>query len=37
VVEVFIRQLRRKIDREGTRKLIHTRRGLGYVLEARDD
>ena len=32
VVEVYIGNLRRKIDRGFDRKLIHTRRGLGYVL-----
>lgn len=35
VVDVFVAYLRRKIEREGRPKLIHTRRGLGYVLEAR--
>lgn len=33
VIEVYVSQLRRKIDREFTPKLIHTRRGFGYVLE----
>ncbi|MCA9707984.1 MAG: response regulator transcription factor [Myxococcales bacterium] len=32
VLEVYIGALRRKIDREHGTKLIHTRRGLGYVL-----
>ena len=32
VVEVYINYLRRKIDRDFTPKLIHTRPGLGYVL-----
>ena len=32
VVEVYIGALRRKIDRDHAVKLIHTRRGLGYVL-----
>lgn len=35
VVEVYINYLRRKIDRDFTPKLIHTRPGFGYVL--RDD
>lgn len=34
VVDVFIRHLRKKIEKPGLAKLIHTRRGLGYVLEA---
>jgi DNA-binding response OmpR family regulator len=32
VVDVFIGHLRRKIDRPGLTRLIHTRRGFGYVL-----
>ncbi|MFO0636547.1 MAG: response regulator transcription factor [Nannocystaceae bacterium] len=32
VLEVYIASLRRKIDRDHEIKLIHTRRGLGYVL-----
>ena len=32
VLEVYIASLRRKIDRDHKLKLIHTRRGLGYVL-----
>jgi heavy metal response regulator len=32
VVDVYIRYLRRKIDEPFGRKLIHTRRGVGYVL-----
>jgi len=36
VVEVAIRRLRAKIDDEHERKLIHTVRGMGYVLEAGD-
>ena len=32
VVEVYINYLRRKIDRDFSPKLIHTRPGLGYVL-----
>lgn len=35
VVDVAIRRLRRKIDDASERKLIHTLRGVGYVLEAR--
>jgi DNA-binding response OmpR family regulator len=32
VVDVYIGYLRRKIERDGLPRLIHTRRGLGYVL-----
>ena len=35
VVEVAIRRLRAKVDDEFTPKLIHTLRGMGYVLEVR--
>ncbi len=35
VVDVAIRRLRRKVDEPFTQKLIHTVRGVGYVLEAR--
>lgn len=36
VVEVAIRRLRVKIDQPFDRQLLHTVRGMGYVLEARD-
>jgi two-component system copper resistance phosphate regulon response regulator CusR len=36
VVEVAIRRLRAKIDDSFEKKLIHTIRGMGYVLEDRD-
>lgn len=32
VVEVYIGYLRRKLERDGASRLIHTRRGQGYVL-----
>lgn len=32
VVDVYVGYLRRKIDREGQAKLIHTRRGIGYWI-----
>jgi len=32
VIDVYIANLRKKIDYEDAAKLIHTRRGLGYVL-----
>ena len=34
VVDVYIGYLRNKVDKPFGRKLIHTRRGLGYVLSA---
>ncbi len=36
VVEVAVRRLRAKLDDPFDRKLLHTVRGMGYVLEARD-
>lgn len=33
VVDVFIAHLRKKIERPGSPRLIHTRRGEGYTLE----
>jgi two-component system, OmpR family, copper resistance phosphate regulon response regulator CusR len=35
VVDVAVRRLRRKVDDPFAEKLIHTVRGMGYVLEAR--
>ena len=32
VVDVYIRYLRNKIDRDFSTKLIHTVRGVGYVM-----
>lgn len=37
VVEVAVRRLRAKIDDPFDKKLLHTVRGMGYVLEQRDD
>ncbi|NGY06005.1 heavy metal response regulator transcription factor [Solimonas terrae] len=37
VVEVAIKRLRAKIDAPFRHKLLHTIRGMGYVLEARDE
>lgn len=34
-IEVYVNRLRRKIDEPHAVKLIHTRRGEGYILEAR--
>jgi DNA-binding response OmpR family regulator len=36
VIEVYISGLRRKLDATGGGKLIHTVRGLGYMLQAED-
>ena len=35
-IEVYINRLRKKIDEQHTTKLLHTRRGEGYILEPRD-
>lgn len=35
VIDVYIGQLRRKLEEGGLPRLIHTRRGVGYVLEER--
>ena len=35
-IEVYINRLRKKIDGKHSKKLLHTRRGEGYILEARD-
>jgi two-component system copper resistance phosphate regulon response regulator CusR len=35
VVDVAVRRLRRKVDDPSEQKLIHTLRGVGYVIEAR--
>ncbi len=37
IVDVAIRRLRQKVDDPFTKKLIHTVRGSGYVLEDRED
>lgn len=36
IIEVFINQLRNKIDRDFEPKLIHTVRGVGYKISAHD-
>ncbi|HYA42473.1 MAG TPA: response regulator transcription factor [Syntrophobacteraceae bacterium] len=33
IIDVYVNYLRRKIDSEGEHKLIHTVRGVGYVLK----
>ena len=37
LIEVYIQRLRRKIDDGAGVKLIHTRRGAGYVFGPRGD
>jgi two-component system copper resistance phosphate regulon response regulator CusR len=37
VVEVAIKRLRAKIDASYMPKLLHTIRGMGYVMELRED
>ncbi len=34
VADVFISYLRRKLEREGVPRVIHTVRGIGYVLRS---
>jgi two-component system copper resistance phosphate regulon response regulator CusR len=36
-IDVHVNNLRKKVDRGAARKLIHTAKGLGYVLEDRGD
>jgi two-component system copper resistance phosphate regulon response regulator CusR len=36
IVDVYIGYLRRKLERGGRPRVIHTRRGFGYVLEGTD-
>jgi two-component system copper resistance phosphate regulon response regulator CusR len=36
VIDVYVQRLRRKVDDGQTLKLIHTKRGAGYVLAATD-
>jgi DNA-binding response OmpR family regulator len=33
IIDVYVNYLRKKIDREGDKKLIHTVRGVGYVFK----
>jgi len=35
-IEVYMNRLRKKIDEEHAVKLLHTRRGEGYILETRN-
>jgi two-component system copper resistance phosphate regulon response regulator CusR len=36
LVDVFISYLRKKIEPKGTSQLIHSVRGVGYILEERN-
>ena len=33
IIDVYIRYLREKLERDGKARLIHTVRGAGYVLK----
>jgi two-component system copper resistance phosphate regulon response regulator CusR len=35
VIDVYIKRLRAKLDAGGAPRLIHTRRGEGYILTAK--
>lgn len=37
VIDVYVRRLRKKVDEGFDRPLIHTRRGAGYVLSAKEE
>ncbi len=37
IIDVYVGYLRRKIDSGGDRRLLHTVRGVGYVLKAEDE
>jgi heavy metal response regulator len=36
IIDVYVNYLRKKIDRDADRKLIHTVRGVGYILKEED-
>lgn len=36
-IDVYINYLRKKIDKDASHKLIHTRVGMGYVLKGKND
>jgi len=36
IIDVYVNYLRKKIDKDYTKKLIHTVRGVGYVLKEED-
>lgn len=37
IVPVYINYLRAKVEKEGLERIVHTVRGVGYVLELRED
>jgi DNA-binding response OmpR family regulator len=37
VIDVYVNHLRSKIDMDSSQKLIHTVRGVGYILRGNDD
>ena len=37
LIEVYVQRLRRKVDDGHAQKLLHTRRGAGYLLSAEED
>jgi two-component system, OmpR family, copper resistance phosphate regulon response regulator CusR len=36
IIDVYVGYLRRKIDGDGERRLLHTIRGAGYVMRTED-
>ena len=36
IIDVYVNYLRKKIDRDADRKLIHTVRGVGYIFKEED-
>jgi heavy metal response regulator len=36
IIDVYVNYLRKKVDRDSERKLIHTVRGVGYILKEED-
>ena len=36
IIDVYVNYLRKKIDRDAAKKLIHTVRGVGYILKEED-
>jgi heavy metal response regulator len=36
IIDVYVNYLRKKVDRDADKKLIHTVRGLGYILKEED-
>ena len=33
IIDVYVNYLRKKVDRESDKKLIHTVRGVGYIFK----